>query len=135
MRIGEVATEAGVGVQTLRYYERRGLLPAPPRQDSGYRTYSASTVSRVRFVRRAQELGFTLEEVSGLLSLWPDSAKSCHAVQRRAAETLERIDSKVRDLRRMRVALARYVNACRDRSSLDGCPLLAALGGEKARSA
>lgn len=134
MRIGEVAVAAEVGVQTLRYYERRGLLPAPHRQASGYRTYAGAAVQRVRFIRRAQELGFTLEEVSDLLSLWPDSAKSCDAVQRRASATLERIDVKMRDLKRMRGALGRYLTACRDRSSLDGCPLLAALGDDRSSS-
>ena len=99
MRIGEVATQSAVGVQTLRYYERRGLLPAPRRQPSGYRSYSEGTVQRVRFIRRAQELGFTLEDINDLLSLWPDSTVSCDAVQLRATIALERIDSKMQDLK------------------------------------
>ena len=134
MRIGEVATRTEVGVQTLRYYERRGLLPVPRRRPSGYRNYAEETVQRVRFIRRAQELGFTLDDINDLLSLWPDSTHSCDAVQRRAAVALERIDTKLRDLRRMRSALARFATACRDRSSLDGCPLLAALDTGKSRS-
>lgn len=129
MRIGEVAAEASVGVQTLRYYERRGLLPHPERQPSGQRSYAPGAVQRVRFIRRAQDLGFTLEEIEGLLALWPDSAKSCHQVEERAASTLERINLKIRDLEQMRGALTQYVNACRDRNALDGCPILRALGG------
>jgi Hg(II)-responsive transcriptional regulator len=134
MRIGEVAAEARVGVQTLRYYERRGLLPRPRRQSSGQRTYEAGAVQRVRFIKRAQDLGFTLDEIDALLGLWADSAKSCQAVENRAAETLERINAKIRDLRQMQRALAQYVTACRDRHALDECPLLEALGGLDVRA-
>lgn len=128
MRISEVARRADVGIQTMRYYERRGLLPAPRRETSGYRSYAGDAVRRVRFIRRAQELGFTLDEIRDLLSLWPDSATACSAVQRRASATLQRIDARRRDLARMRRALARYVTACRERTRMNGCPLLAALG-------
>lgn len=134
MRIGEVAAETSVGVQTLRYYERRGLLPPAERQRSGQRTYGPDAVRRVRFIRRAQDLGFTLEEIDGLLELWPASEKSCHEVETRAAATLRRIDGKIRDLERMRGALAEYVSACNDRKSLDGCPILGALGGAEVES-
>ena len=128
MRIGEVAAEAGVGIQTLRYYERRGLLAPPTRQLSGYRRYESDVIQRVRFIRRAQDLGFTLQEIADLLTLWTDSARSCGRVENRAAATLTRIEDKIRDLERMRGALATYVTACRDRKSFDSCPLLAALG-------
>jgi MerR family copper efflux transcriptional regulator len=128
MRIGEVAAEAGVGIQTLRYYERRGLLPIPKRQTSGYRRYDADVIQRVRFIRRAQDLGFTLQEITDLLTLWSDSSRSCGLVEHRASDTLARINDKIRDLERMRGALAHYVTACRDRQSFDTCPLLAALG-------
>jgi Hg(II)-responsive transcriptional regulator len=128
MRIGRLAAQAGVNVQTLRYYERRGLLEAPHRTLSGFREYADETVRRVRFVRRAQGIGFTLEEIRGLLNLWPDSSQSCRAVEKRARATLERIDGRIEDLQRMRKALSRYVSACRDRSALRQCPLLAGLG-------
>jgi Hg(II)-responsive transcriptional regulator len=130
MRIGEVAAEAGVGIQTLRYYERRGLLLAPKRQTSGYRRYDADVIQRIRFIRRAQDLGFTLQEIADLLTLWPDSTRSCGLVEHRASDTLARIDEKIHDLQRMRGALAHYVTACRDREVVDACPLLAALGQE-----
>jgi Hg(II)-responsive transcriptional regulator len=129
MRIGEIAAKAGVNVQTLRYYERRGLLLASSRRASGYREYSAADVQRVCFIRRAQDLGFTLQEIAALLTLQTESTRSCTAVERRASVTLDRIDAKLADLERMRIALAKYVTACRDRRSLDACPLLAALGG------
>lgn len=129
MRIGEIATEAGVNIQTLRYYERRGLLAPAARRASGYREYGRDHVHRVRFIRRAQDLGFTLQEIADLLAFQPDSVRSCGAVEKRASETLERIDAKIADLRRMRRALASYVHACRDQRSLDTCPLLMALSG------
>jgi MerR family copper efflux transcriptional regulator len=131
MRIGEVAAEAGVGIQTLRYYERRGLLPPPTRQLSGYRRYDSDIIQRVRFIRRAQDLGFTLQEIADLLTLWSDAGRSCGIVEHRATDTLARIEGKIRDLERMRGALASYVSACKDRPSFESCPLLAALGQEQ----
>ena len=128
MRIGEVATNARVSVETLRYYERRGLLPKPERSASGYRSYPADTVRRVHFVRHAQQLGFTLDEITDLLRMWEDSATSCEQVAGRAAATLTRIDAKMEQLARMRGALAQYVNACRARETLADCPLLVSLG-------
>jgi DNA-binding transcriptional MerR regulator len=127
MRIGELATRAGVKPETLRYYERRGLLGAG-RRPSGFREYEPEALRRVRFIKRAQDLGFTLEEIRNLLGLWADSSKSCNAVQRRAGATLARIEEKIVDLRRMSGALAKYVDACRGRSALERCPLLDELG-------
>lgn len=129
MRIGQLADQARVNVQTLRYYERRGLLSAPTRLASGYRAYGPEALQRVRFVKRAQELGFTLQEIGDLLTLWKDSAKSCRAVELRARDALERIEKKITDLKRMRRGLGRYVTACELRPSLDECPLLHVLGG------
>ena len=129
LRIGRLAEQADVSVQTLRYYERRGLLAPPARRPSGYRSYGVDVVSRVRFIRRAQGLGFTLQEIGDLLALWPDSSRSCRRVEQRAAATLERIVVKIQDLNEMRTALDRYVSACRQRKALGACPLLTALGG------
>lgn len=127
MRIGELATRAGVKPETLRYYERRGLLGAA-RRPSGFRDYEREALRRVRFIRRAQDLGFTLEEIRGLLDFWADSSKSCTVVQRRASATLARIEEKIADLRRMSGALSKYVDACRNRTALERCPLLDELG-------
>lgn len=131
MRIGEIAAEAGVNVQTLRYYERRRLLEPASRRASGYRDYGQSDLQRVRFIRRAQSIGFTLQEIADLLALRTDARHSCGAVEGRSKLTLERIDDKIEDLKRMRTALATYVTACRDHRPLEVCPLLDALGGEE----
>ncbi len=130
MRIGEVAAQAEVTIETLRYYERIGLLPATSRQPSGYRTYDVDALMRVRFIRRAQDLGFTLQEIGDLLGFRAQTGRSCSAVEKHATRTLERVDSKIRDLKRIRSALSRYVNACRNKHSLEECPLLAGLGAE-----
>lgn len=127
VRIGELASQTNVGIDTLRYYERRGLLQEPERSPGGYRAYRAETVRRVRFIRRAQELGFTLQEIADLLTFWEDSATSCGKVEARATSTLERINEKIRDLEHMRSALSQYVSACRTREALSECPLLASL--------
>jgi Hg(II)-responsive transcriptional regulator len=127
MRIGEVATAAAVNIQTLRYYERVGLLPAPARHSSGYRAYDGGTVRRVRFIKRAQELGFTLNEIADLLAFREQSETACEQVEARASATLERIDAKLRDLQNMRTALSEYVTTCRRRRPVAECPLLRAL--------
>jgi DNA-binding transcriptional MerR regulator len=136
MRIGELAAQANVNVETLRYYQRRGLLAIPGRRASGYRAYDAAAVQRVRFIRRAQQLGFTLHEIDGLLALWTDSADAdddaCEAVEARARIALERIDGKIRDLTTMRRGLNHHIAACHRHHPLDTCPLLAEIGGLEA---
>lgn len=129
MQIGELATQAGVSVQTLRYYERRGLVGAVRRPGSRYRQYGPETLRTIRFIRRAQALGFTLDEIRDLLGLWAESSKSCSAVEQRASAKLGSIEAKIGDLVAMRDGLAQYVTACRNRKSLHECPLLAGLGG------
>jgi MerR family transcriptional regulator, copper efflux regulator len=128
MRIGEIARLGGVNVQTLRYYEKRGLVAPSERARSGFREYDDAALRQLRFIRRAQSLGFTLDEIGDLLALWSDSETSCAAVERRASGTLDRIESKIADLRRISSALAKYVAACHERSSLEQCPLLEELG-------
>ena len=127
MRIGEVAAQAAVNIQTLRYYERLGLLPEPERRASGYRSYEPQTVRRVRFIKRAQDLGFTLGEIRELLAMRERAATACGQVEARASATLGRIDEKIRDLESMRAALTQYVRACRAERPVGECPLLAAL--------
>ena len=130
MRIGEVAAEAAVNIQTLRYYERVGLVPKPERGSSGYRAYDRQTVRRVRFIKRAQELGFTLAEIGDLLAFREQTSGSCELVETRASDTVERISEKIRDLEKMRAALSHYVTACRTRVAVAQCPLLDALDNE-----
>jgi DNA-binding transcriptional MerR regulator len=127
MKINEVASAAQVSVQTLRYYERRKLVGTPRRGASGYRDYEPETIERVRFIKRAQTLGFTLEEIGELLGLWSDSKSSCAAAEHQARLKLQSIDAKIADLQGMRGALVQYVSACTRRSTMDECPLLRAL--------
>lgn len=130
MTIGKVAEAAGVEVSTLRYYERRGILREPPRTESGYRQYDETVVDRIRFVRQAQDLGFTLEEVEELLALRVDNPASCDAVDEATRAKLRSVDAKLRELRRLRSVLGRLVRACEDREETSACPVLAMLEEE-----
>lgn len=132
LTIGDVAKRAGVHVETLRYYERRGLVREPPRTPSNYRVYPAETVRRVRFIKRAQELGFSLEEINDLLSLRAAPKARCGDVRRRAEAKLDDIDQKMRDLRRMKKALSGLVAQCSGRGPITDCPILDAIDEEAA---
>ena len=127
---GQLARASGVGVQTVRYYERIGLLRSPPRTGGGYRQYDRSDVRRLRFVRSAQELGFTLGEIESLLELRVEHGKSCASVAETADRVIARVDRKVRELSSMRRALARLRVACKEGSPTDECPILGALEDE-----
>lgn len=126
MQTGEVAARAGVNIQTLRYYERRGLLGRPPRTESGYRRYSEDAVRIVRFVKRAQELGFTLDEAEQLLRLRRVSPARQSSVRSLAAAKVADIESKMRQLAAMRAALQQMLSACCGDGALE-CPILEAL--------
>ena len=128
MRTGELAAEAGVNVQTLRYYERRGLLPEPARQQSGYRVYGADAVRTVRFIKRAQELGFGLRDAEALLVLAAGGPEACEAAHELAEEKIAELDARIADLRAMRDSLERLAATCvRPRAERE-CPLLHAIG-------
>jgi Hg(II)-responsive transcriptional regulator len=127
MRSSQVAAEAGVNVQTLRYYERRGLLPEPDRLESGYRSYGAEAVSTVRFVKSAQQLGFTLEEINSLLDLAAGGPDSCDAAKTLAGEKLAQLEHKIAHLAAMRDSLRQLVATCGRSRSRRVCPLLDAL--------
>jgi DNA-binding transcriptional MerR regulator len=131
MRTAQVAAEAGVNVQTLRYYERRGLLPEPERQDSGYRAWDAETVRIVRFVKRAQRLGFTLREIDSLLELAVGGPDSCDAARQLAAEKIAELDEKLAALGAMRDALAQLIDSCARPRPQRECPLLHAFAAER----
>ncbi|RMH17435.1 MAG: heavy metal-responsive transcriptional regulator [Gemmatimonadetes bacterium] len=130
LTIGKLARAAGVSVETLRYYERRGLLPAPERTPAGYRVYDEEAVRRVRFIRRAQRLGFTLHEIGTLLDLRGGSPERCARVEAHAEHTIERIDHRIAELRAMRRALSRLAAACETTPAADTCPILEALEEE-----
>lgn len=127
LTIGALARRAHVPLDTVRYYERRGLLPEPPRTAAGYRQYPEDTVRRVTFIKRAQAMGFTLEEIAELLALRMTSGNGCRAVERQARVVIGRIDGKVAELTRMRSALGRLATACHGDHLPDECPMLAAL--------
>lgn len=124
LNIGEVAKRTGVTVETVRFYERQGLIETPQRSDSGYREYPQETVKRVRFIQHAKEVGFTLKDISELLALRQEPGTSCADIKIRAAQKIEEVDQKIRDLKRIREALARMVMKCRGRGSLSECPIL-----------
>ena len=126
MWITETAREAGVNAQTLRYYERRGLLPRPPRRGSGYREYSDDAVRIVRFIKRAQELGFSLDEVDALIRLRGVRRGERHRVRAIAERKIEEIDRKIAHLQSMRGALDRLVTSCH-RGGPAECPIIDAL--------
>lgn len=127
LKIGEVARRAKVNLQTIRYYERTGLLPKAPRAASNYRVYSGETVRRVRFIKRAQDLGFTLKEIKELLSLRARPAAKCADVLARAEVKIRNIEEKIRTLEAMRRALSRLMSQCKGRGAITECPILDAL--------
>ncbi len=127
MKIGAVAARADVNIQTVRYYERRGLLSKPPRTESNYRLYSEDGVRRVRFVKRAQELGFSLKEIKELLTLRLKPTSRSSAVKARATAKIADIQEKIRTLQRMKRALTKLTAACDGCGSTNECPILEAL--------
>lgn len=128
MRIGAAAEQAGVNIQTLRYYERRGLLPKPPRRTSGYREFADDAVRMVRFIKRAQDLGFTLDEVEELLRLRDDRRRDRSRIRSVAERRIRQIEQKVTELQAMKRALSHLVHCCADGSTLE-CPIIEALDG------
>lgn len=124
MKTSELARQAGVNLQTIRYYERRGLLPPPMRAANGYRVYDVDAVRHVKFIRHAQELGFSLAEVRELLALRVRSSTACVGVERRARAKLALIDARIRSLQRVRGVLDKLVGACAARRHTPHCPLL-----------
>lgn len=126
--IGRLAKQAGMGVETLRYYERRGLIAPRKRTEAGYRLYDPDAVRRLRFIRRAQTLGFTLEEIGDLLAFSDDPNASAGNVKAMTQAKIDDIDRRIRDLERMKRALAGLAEGCPGhRASTVECPILAAL--------
>lgn len=127
MRTMQVAQQAGVNAQTLRYYERRGLLPNPPRTLGGYRSYGPEAVRRVLFVKRAQELGFSLAEIDVLLHLADGGPESCDAARRLAEQKVAGLEAKIASLQAMRASLGRLITTCARPPEERVCPLLDSL--------
>ena len=127
MRIGALAEAAGVNIPTVRYYERRGIIPRPPRTSSGYRRYDQDVLDRIRFIKRAQDLGFTLEEIGDLLALRVDDRRACGVVEAATRAKLADVQAKLRDLQRLRNVLTRLVRSCQEKIPTNECPILAVL--------
>ena len=132
LTIGQVAGLAGVGVETIRFYERRGLIQEPPRRASGYRQYPPEAVAWVRFIRKAKTLGFSLKEVKELLALRIDPQTTCADVKSPAGAKIVDIEKKIEVLERMRTALETLVAACSGRGPVSECPILAAMEDSEA---
>ena len=131
MRIGEAADHLGVNVQTLRFYEREGLLPQLPRSAAGYRRFDSASIRRIEFIRHAQVVGFTLNEISELLSLRADPDGSCDEVQRYAEKKIEELDSRLVKLKSMKQILQNLAERCESGLPATCCPVLEALADDQ----
>lgn len=132
MTRGDVADKVDVNPETLRYYERKELIPKPRRSDGGIRLYDESYVERLRFILRAKELGFTLAEIKDLLELRVDEGATCRDVKARAETKIEEVEARIRDLRRIRDALSRLSDSCdREDEPTSECPILDALDADR----
>ncbi len=127
MKIGEVAKAADIGIDAIRFYERQGLIPEPARRPSGYREYSQDVVLSLRFIKRAKELGFSLKEISELLSLERNPKATAGDVKRRAEQKLADLEDKIRALQGMRRALRKVAEECRGRGPTSECSILRSL--------
>ncbi|MBY0472633.1 MerR family transcriptional regulator [bacterium] len=123
--IGSLAEDAGVGIQTVRFYERKGLLKQPPRRGSGYRQYTADDAKLIRFIKRAQELGFTLKEVKTLLDLQATTKSACADVKKSADQKVVEIENRIKDLKKMLRSLNQIANCCAEGKATRGvCSIL-----------
>lgn len=134
MSIGELARATGTKAETIRYYERIGLLPRPARTESNYRSYGTADVARLSFIRRARSLGFSIGQVSALLDLADRRDRSCDAVDALAKEHLETIEAKIADLKALRRELADLIGQCRQ-GTIAECRILDALAPSPTGSA
>lgn len=130
LTIGEVAKAAEVGVETVRFYEREGLIAQPPRGNSGYRQYPPETIRRVRFIRRAKDLGFTLKEIGELLSLRVAPGTTCAEVRAMALGKIENVEQKMAELKRIKDVLDRLAQTCSGQGPTSECPILDMLDEE-----
>ncbi len=124
LSIGQVARQTGVGVETVRFYERRGLLEKPPRKESGYRQYPPEAILRLRFIKKAKEVGFSLKEIKELLSLRLDATATCEDVKSRAEAKMLDIEQKIQGLQKMKQALTDLTAACSEDGPVSECPIL-----------
>lgn len=129
-KIGKTARLAGVNKETIRYYESRNLIPEPDRMDSGYRLFSQRHVDQIRFIKRAQELGFTLSEIEDLLNLKMDEETTCSEIKHEAELKYMDVVSKIEDLQRIKETLTSLIDSCSGSGPKGDCPILEALEGD-----
>ena len=129
LKIGEVARQSQIGIETIRFYERQGLLAEPDRRPSGYRQYDPTVVTRLGFIRRAKELGFTLAEIRELLALWFNATTRCTHLRQRASLKVGDIEEKIRVLQQMRRSLRKIIRECESRDAKVDCPLWSGMSG------
>ena len=127
LKIGQVAGKTGIGVETIRFYERQGLIDEPPRRESGYREYPETVVERIRFIKRAKELGFSLKEIRDLLHLRMRPDTTCAELKQQVFVKIDDVAAKLRDLERIHGALNRLAQSCEGEGPLSDCPVLDAL--------
>lgn len=127
MTISQLAREAGVNLETIRYYERRGLIPEPPRNMSGHRQYSQDDLTRTKFIRRAQALGFSLKEILEILSLRMEPGTTCGDIKARVESKIKDFEQKIEDLQQMHTALLEIVSNCTGKGPVGQCPILEVL--------
>lgn len=132
LTIGKLAREAGINLETVRYYERRGLLPKPPRTASGYRLFPADAALRLRFIRRAQELGFSLKEIHELLALRISPRTTSAEIRKRAEAKIADIEHKIETLASMRKSLRKLTRSCAGCGPISECAILESVEGEDA---
>jgi Hg(II)-responsive transcriptional regulator len=124
MKIGAIAKRSGIGIETIRFYEREGLLQKPLRQPSGYRQFDESTLERLEYIRSAKELGFTLSEIRTLLELSFSAHASCEHIQQKAEDKLADVEEKIRSLQKMRRSIKGLLKRCRAKNAAVDCPLV-----------
>ncbi|WP_027080402.1 MerR family transcriptional regulator [Luteimonas mephitis] len=132
MNIGQLARQAGVPIDTVRYYERQRLIPEPARSASGYRQYQCDDVTRLNFIRRAKALGFTLEEIGELMAISSNYSNDMNEMRKKASQKLEVVEERLAELTRVRDALHELVDACPGHGALATCPIMAALSTDTA---
>jgi len=129
-KIGEVAHRADVNKETVRYYEQRELIPKPDRRRSGYRIFTQRQIDQIKFIKRAQQLGFTLREIKELLELRVDEETSCSEIKEEAQKKYQDVTQKIKDLRQIQDTLVDLIDSCSEGGPIDNCPILNALEGE-----
>lgn len=134
LTISQVAKRAGIGLETVRFYERQGLIEEPGRKESGYRQYAEEVVERLQFIRRAKELGFSLKEIRELLALRLDPSTTCAEVRNRAKAKIADIEDRIQTLRRMKKALMELTMTCRGRGPTGECPIPVHLTSSRSKS-